>query len=76
MKGALAASLVISGLTMGAGSAFSQEIKLKLHQFLPPQANVPRHILKPWADSVKEVTGGKVEVQSFDAMALGGKPPL
>jgi TRAP-type C4-dicarboxylate transport system substrate-binding protein len=75
MKGALAASLVISGLTMGAGSAFSQEIKLKLHQFLPPQANVPRHILKPWADSVKEVTGGKVEVQSFDAMALGGKPP-
>jgi len=75
VKGILAASLVIGGITMGAGAAFSQEVKLKLHQFLPPQANVPRHILKPWAEKVKEATGGVVEVQSFDAMALGGKPP-
>lgn len=66
---ALAATL------FGVSTAFAQEVTLKLHQFLPPQANVPKHILRPWAANVEEATGGKVAIQFFDAMALGGKPP-
>ncbi|MWD26614.1 C4-dicarboxylate ABC transporter [Aquicoccus sp. SCR17] len=62
----------ITGLTGGAAAA--QEITLRLHQFLPPMATVPKHILKPWAAAVEEAANGKVKIEHYDAMALGGRP--
>ncbi|WP_286197077.1 TRAP transporter substrate-binding protein [Tropicibacter sp. R15_0] len=53
----------------------AQEVTLRLHQFLPPPATVPKHILKPWAAQVEEAAGGKLKIEHYDAMALGGKPP-
>ncbi len=41
-------------LAAGTGSALAQEVTLRLHQFLPAQANVPKHILDPWADKVEK----------------------
>ncbi|SEP72383.1 TRAP transporter substrate-binding protein [Thalassovita taeanensis] len=72
MKTAAAAALAI-GLSPVAASA--QEVTLTLHQFLPPVATVPKHILKPWAARVEEAAGGKLKIQHYDAMALGGRPP-
>jgi TRAP-type C4-dicarboxylate transport system substrate-binding protein len=60
---------------MGATSAMAQEVTLKLHQFLPAQANVPKLILDPWADSVEEASGGRIKIDRFPSMQLGGKPP-
>jgi TRAP-type C4-dicarboxylate transport system substrate-binding protein len=60
---------------MGAGPAFAQEVTLKLHQFLPAQANVPKLILDPWADSVEEASGGRIKIDRYPSMQLGGKPP-
>ncbi|SMX29358.1 Sialic acid-binding periplasmic protein SiaP precursor [Pelagimonas phthalicica] len=53
----------------------AQEVTLRLHQFLPPPATVPKHILKPWAAQVEEAAGGKLKIEHYDAMSLGGKPP-
>ncbi len=69
---ALAASVVALGM---AGAVSAQEITLRLHQFLPPQATVPAKILVPWGEAVKAASGGRIEVQHFDAMSLGGRPP-
>lgn len=69
-----AALLLATGLGFAAPVS-AQEFTLKLHQFLPPQANVPKHVLRPWAEDVEEATDGRVKVNHFDAMALGGKPP-
>lgn len=55
--------------------ASAQEVTLRLHQFLPEQANVPKHILYPWADKVEADSGGRIEVQRFPSMQLGGTPP-
>ena len=60
---------------MGATSAMAQDVTLKLHQFLPAQANVPKLILDPWADSVEEASGGRIKIDRFPSMQLGGKPP-
>ncbi|MBE1285452.1 MAG: C4-dicarboxylate ABC transporter [Rhodobacteraceae bacterium] len=60
---------------MGASSALAQEVTLKLHQFLPAQANVPKLILDPWADSVEEASGGRIKIDRYPSMQLGGKPP-
>ena len=56
-------------------AATAQEVTLRMHQFLPPQANVPAHILIPWAEKVEADSDGRIKVDVFSAMALGGKPP-
>ncbi|MEM7488380.1 MAG: TRAP transporter substrate-binding protein, partial [Pseudomonadota bacterium] len=55
--------------------AAAQEVTLKLHQFLPAQANVPARILDVWADNVEEASGGRIEVERYPSMQLGGSPP-
>lgn len=69
----LAGAAAIAAL--GATAAQAQEVTLRLHQFLPAQANVPKNILDVWADSVEEASDGRIEVQRFPAMQLGGSPP-
>lgn len=72
MKTVAAAAL---SLGLMPGLAAAQEVTLRLHQFLPPPATVPKHILKPWAARVEEAAGGKLKIEHYDAMALGGRPP-
>ncbi|MDF1727944.1 MAG: TRAP transporter substrate-binding protein [Sulfitobacter sp.] len=67
------AGIVAAG-ALGTAS-FAQEVTLRLHQFLPPPATVPAKILKPWATRVEEASEGRIKIEHFDAMSLGGRPP-
>ncbi len=58
-----------------AGPALAQTVTLRLHQFLPQQATIPAKALIPWAQKVEADSGGKIKVQLFHAMQLGGAPP-
>lgn len=73
------AFLHLGGAALAAGFASSaataQEVTLRLHQFLPAQAVVPTHVLDVWADRIEEASGGRIEIQRFPAMQLGGAPP-
>ena len=71
MKTVAAAALAL-GLAPATLSA--QEVTLRLHQFLPPPAPVPAHILKPWAAAVEARLDGKLKIEHYDAMSLGGRP--
>tara|TARA_R110000764_G_scaffold204944_1_gene290201 strand:+ start:6147 stop:7175 length:1029 start_codon:yes stop_codon:yes gene_type:complete len=64
-----------AAVAMLPGLAFAQEVTLRLHQFLPPVATVPAKILKPWGEEVTAASDGRIVIQHFDAMALGGRPP-
>lgn len=67
------AAVALAALT--AAGANAQEVTLKLHQFLPPQANVPKLVLDVWADKVEAASGNRIKVNRFPSMQLGGKPP-
>ena len=69
-----AALATATALAMTA-AVLAQEVTLKMHQFLPPQANVPKLVLDVWADNVEKDSGGRIEIQHFPSMQLGGKPP-
>jgi TRAP-type C4-dicarboxylate transport system substrate-binding protein len=56
-------------------SAAAQEVTLRLHQFLPAQANVPAKILDVWADKVEADSDGRIKIDRFPSMQLGGTPP-
>ena len=67
------AGFAVSALMSTAVAA--QDVTLRLHQFLPPPAPVPAMILKPWAQGLEEASGGRIKIEHFDAMSLGGRPP-
>jgi TRAP-type C4-dicarboxylate transport system substrate-binding protein len=58
-----------------APAAMAQNVTLRFHQMLPPQATIPAKAIKPWAEKVEKESGGRIKVQQFNGMALGGKPP-
>lgn len=69
-------SVAVAALMAGVpGVASAQEVTLTLHQFLPPVATVPAKILKPWGERVEAASDGRIKIDHFDAMSLGGKPP-
>ncbi len=61
--------------TVVAPATWAQEVTLRLHQFLPAQANVPRLVLDVWADKVEAESGGRIKIERYPAMQLGGTPP-
>lgn len=69
--------LVAAGIAAGVmtGSAFAADVTLKMHQFLPKQANVPKLILDVWAKNVEDASNGRIDVKHYPSMQLGGKPP-
>ena len=66
-----------AAMAMGLGTApaQAQDVTLSLHQFLPAQANVPKLVLDVWADNVEEASGGRIKIDRYPSMQLGGKPP-
>lgn len=66
---------VASALVAFTTSASAQDVTLKLHQFLPAQANVPAKILDVWADRIEGASEGRIKIDRFPSMQLGGTPP-
>ena len=66
---ALAAPYVIT-------SAQAQAVvTLKLHHFLPPVSNGQAKMLGPWAKKVEADSAGKIKIDIYPSMQLGGTPP-
>jgi TRAP-type C4-dicarboxylate transport system substrate-binding protein len=58
-----------------SAGAFAQEVTLRLHQFLPPQGTVPSKALTPWAKKIEAESKGRIKIQMYSSMQLGGTPP-
>ena len=58
-----------------SGPANSAEVTLRMHTFIPPVANPGKTWLAPWAKKIGKASNGRIKVQPFWAMQLGGKPP-
>lgn len=70
-------TLLLAGLAAVAmtASAVAQDVTLRLHQMLPAQATIPAHAIAPWAEKVEKESGGRLKVELYPAMQLGGGPP-
>lgn len=68
MGGALAAPAII-------GKARAAEVTLRLHHMLPPVAPMHKAFFEPWSKTIREQSDGRIDIQIFPAMQLGGKPP-
>lgn len=72
---------VVSALALGvmagvSGFAKAEDpIVLKLHHLLPPVSHAHKNMLVPWADKVMKESDGRLKIEIYPAMQLGGTPP-
>ncbi|MFY0691621.1 MAG: TRAP transporter substrate-binding protein [Paracoccaceae bacterium] len=69
----LAATALVAALPVSAAQA--QDVTLRLHQFLPLKASIPALGIAPWIEKVEAESNGRIKVEHFPSMQLGGKPP-
>jgi len=65
----------VVALAFAAGSAAAQEVVLKVHHFLPPQATIQAAFFNQWCEKIGKESAGKLKCQIYPAMQLGGTPP-
>lgn len=56
-------------------SARAQAVTLRMHHFLPPLSNAHSKLLAPWAKKVEADSQGRLKIDIFPSMQLGGTPP-
>jgi TRAP-type C4-dicarboxylate transport system substrate-binding protein len=71
-KVALAGSALLLGLSTAGQAA---ELEFKLHHLLSAKAPAHTKMLVPWVAQVEKNSGGRVKIEIYPSMSLGGKPP-
>jgi TRAP-type C4-dicarboxylate transport system substrate-binding protein len=72
---AFAGTALAAPALLREGYAQAPQVTLRMHHFLPPVANVPAQFLTPWARKVESESGGRIKIDIFPSMQLGGAPP-
>ena len=69
---ALALATVASTFALSASAA---EVTLRVQHFISNKGAIPAHFILPWAEKVEKDSGGRIDVEVYPRMQLGGKPP-
>src|ERR671910_2022530 len=72
---ALAGSAVAAPALLREGYAQAPQVTLRMHHFLPAVTNGQAKFLAPWARKVQQESGGRIRIDIFPSMQLGGPPP-
>ncbi len=62
-------------LALGAGAGLAQDVTLRFQHFISPKGSVPARFMEPWAEKVMEESGGRIKIELYPGMQLGGSPP-
>ena len=71
----LAGALLAAPAVIRDARAQTPQVTLKLHHFLPPVSNVHRHLWTPWIKKVESESGGRIKIDMYPSMQLGGTQP-
>lgn len=75
MKRFLTTLTVAATAGLMCATANAQEVTLTLQHFLGPKAPAHAKMLQPWAEDIEKASDGRIKIEIFPAMSLGGKPP-
>jgi TRAP-type C4-dicarboxylate transport system substrate-binding protein len=71
----LAAGAALAIGSNGMPQAAAQEVTLRVHQFLPAAAPIPKNFIAEWAKKIEAESKGRIKVELYPSMQLGGSPP-
>ncbi|WP_372053819.1 TRAP transporter substrate-binding protein [Tistrella mobilis] len=63
-----------SAMLISASAMAADQVKLTVHHFLNQMAPAQTRLIEPWAKRVEEDSGGRISVEIYPSMSLGGKP--
>ena len=72
---------VRTGVFAGVAALFlaspvtAQDVKLRVHQFLPAGAPIPKNFIAEWAKKVEQDAKGRIKIELYPSMQLGGTAP-
>jgi TRAP-type C4-dicarboxylate transport system substrate-binding protein len=62
-------------LTLAASKASAQDVTtLRLHTLVPVQTSMIASVVQPWATRIEEASGGRIKIEIYGSMSLGGSP--
>ncbi|MBN2906762.1 MAG: TRAP transporter substrate-binding protein [Rhodobacteraceae bacterium] len=65
----------LAALSLGAAAVAAQEVTLRFQHFVSPLSANPTYFMQPWADKIEKDSGGRIKVEIYPFMQLGGKAP-
>lgn len=68
----LSVALALSGTAVAPVAA--QEVTLRFQHFVNPNSANPKYFMQPWADAIEEQSNGRIKVELYPFMQLGGSP--
>lgn len=71
----LIGALVAAPAVLRAGSAGAQQLTMRMHHFMAGVSPGHREFMVPWTKKVEAESGGRLKIDVFPAMQLGGTPP-
>lgn len=74
-KPMISAIALAAATTLVSSTTLAAEFELKLHHLLGPKAPAHTKMLVPWAQKIEAASNGRVKIDIYPAMSLGGKPP-
>ena len=63
--------LALLSLLLSAPAA-AQEVTLRFQHFVNPASANPTYFMQPWADAIEAQSGGRIAVENYPFMQLGG----
>lgn len=76
MKLNIVKSAIMAGAMLSISTvAQAADVTLTMAHFLSPKAPPHAKFLEPWAKKVEAESGGRIKIEIFPSMTLGGKPP-
>lgn len=74
MNRLITTSLMALALSGTALIAQAQDVTIRVHHFMSQKAPLHSQFLVPFAKSVAEASNGRIKIEIFDSMSLGGHP--
>ncbi len=71
----VAMTFALAASVAAPASSVAQEVKLRAHHFLGPVSPQHKDFLVPWANKIAKDSGGRLKIEVYPSMTLGGAPP-
>ena len=67
--------IAAAAMSFVASAAYAQDVTLTISHFLSPKSKTHELFIEPWARAVEAASNGRIAIEIFPSMTLGGKPP-
>ncbi|MGC8203026.1 TRAP transporter substrate-binding protein [Aliiroseovarius sp. PTFE2010] len=71
----LKSAAIAGAMSLTAIPAFAQDVTLRFQHFVAPNSGSPEYFMGPWARKVEKESNGRIKIELFPLMALGGRAP-